>query len=128
MPIATQHTPGDEAVSRRAFLTVSAAAGGGMLLSLSIPRFADASVPLGLTDTPHEANTADINAYVNISADNKVVITSKIPEIGQGIKTSLPMVIAEELDADWNTVHIVQAHWTRSCTAPNSPGAAFPHR
>jgi isoquinoline 1-oxidoreductase beta subunit len=99
----------DESVSRRGFLTVSAIAGGGMLLSLSIPQLADASVPLGITDIPDHGGAAEINAYVRIDSDNQVTITSKCPEIGQGIKTSLPMIIAEELDADWSTVHIEQA-------------------
>ncbi|MEJ0008536.1 MAG: molybdopterin cofactor-binding domain-containing protein [Steroidobacteraceae bacterium] len=98
-----------QAVSRRVFLSVSTAAGGGMLLSLSIPEFADASVPLGMTDIADHGTTPAINAFVRISSDNKVTITSKIPEIGQGIKTSLPMIVAEELDADWSTVHIEQS-------------------
>jgi isoquinoline 1-oxidoreductase subunit beta len=97
------------AVSRRAFLTVSAAAGGGMLLALSIPEDADAAVTTKKTAAETHPNEAMINAYVTISPDNSITIMSKVPEIGQGIKTSLPMVIAEELDADWNTVHIVQA-------------------
>ncbi|HEY6453787.1 MAG TPA: molybdopterin cofactor-binding domain-containing protein [Steroidobacteraceae bacterium] len=108
-PDATPLAIGEEAVSRRAFLSVSAVAGGGMLLSLTIPQLADASIPLGITDAPPADNTFVINAYVNIYADNRIVISSKCPEIGQGIKTSLPMIIAEELDADWNNVHIVQA-------------------
>jgi isoquinoline 1-oxidoreductase subunit beta len=100
---------GDDSVSRRTFLSVSAAAGGGMLLSLTIPRMADASVPMGITDSPHQGTAADINAYVRIAPDNTITIMSKIPEIGQGIKTSLPMIIAEELDADWDNVRIEQA-------------------
>src|SRR5579862_3509885 len=107
--MATVSTPptADSAVSRRAFLSVSAAAGGGMLLALSIPEHADGSVAVRKSEVP--AKDSDINAYVTIAPDNTVTIMSKVPEIGQGIKTSLPMVIAEELDADWNTVHIVQA-------------------
>ncbi len=99
----------DSAVSRRAFLTVTAAAGGGMLLALSIPEAADAAVSTKKSAAETHPNEAMINAYVTISPDNQITIMSKVPEIGQGIKTSLPMVIAEELDADWNTVHIVQA-------------------
>src|SRR3984885_15389636 len=114
-----------EAVSRRAFLSVSAVAGGGMLLSLSIPQLADASIPLGITDAPPADNTSVINAYVNIYADNRIVISSKVPEIGQGIKTSLPMIIAEELDADWNTVHIVQAPLDAKLYGAQFAGGSF---
>jgi isoquinoline 1-oxidoreductase beta subunit len=110
MAIATTpHATTDSPVSRRAFLSVSAVAGGGMLLALSIPEYADGSVTLHTTSAEAHPNEAAINAYVTIAADNTITIMSKVPEIGQGIMTSLPMVVAEELDADWNTVHIVQA-------------------
>jgi isoquinoline 1-oxidoreductase beta subunit len=124
-PDATPRSVGDEGVSRRAFLSVSAVAGGGMLLSLTIPQLADASIPLGITDAPPADNTAVINAYVNIYADNRIVISSKVPEIGQGIKTSLPMIIAEELDADWNTVHIVQAPLDAKLYGAQFAGGSF---
>ena len=114
-----------QAVSRRVFLSVSAAAGGGMLLSLSIPELADASVPLGITDIADHGATPAINAYVRITSDNKVTITSKVPEIGQGIKTSLPMIIAEELDADWNTVHIEQAPLDAKLYGAQFAGGSF---
>jgi isoquinoline 1-oxidoreductase beta subunit len=99
-----------EAVSRRAFLTVSAAAGGGMLLALSLPNRADAALTARSSNSvEHPEHDTEINAYVTIAPDNTITIMSKVPEIGQGIKTALPMIIAEELDADWNTVHILQA-------------------
>ena len=83
-------------VDRRCFLKVSALAGGGLLL--------------GLYDTP----AADLpsfspSAFIRIDADGSVTVMAKNPEIGQGVKTSLPMIIAEELDVDWSNVRIVQA-------------------
>jgi isoquinoline 1-oxidoreductase subunit beta len=90
--------------SRRFFLKAGAAAGGGLLLQAVLPpvvRGALAAVPL--------AETVPLNAYIRIAPDNIVTIMSKNPEIGQGIKTMLPMVIAEELDVDWGNVRIEQA-------------------
>jgi isoquinoline 1-oxidoreductase subunit beta len=86
--------------SRRDFLKVSAAAGGGLLLSFTLPGFVAAAVP--------DAENATLNAYVRIAPDDIVTIMSKNPEIGQGIKTMLPMLIAEELDVDWSQVRIEQ--------------------
>jgi isoquinoline 1-oxidoreductase beta subunit len=91
-------------LSRRTFLSVSAVAGGGMLLSVSVPGFAGAASSGG------EAGDAGIlNAYISIARDGIITIQSKCPEIGQGIKTSLPMVVADELDADWKDVRTEQA-------------------
>ncbi len=84
--------------SRRDFLKVSAAA-GGLMLSFSLAGKAGAEGQAG----------AKINAYVTIAPDGVVSIVSKNPEIGQGVKTSLPMMIAEELDVDWAQVRTVQA-------------------
>ncbi|HET6605675.1 MAG TPA: molybdopterin cofactor-binding domain-containing protein [Rhodopila sp.] len=85
--------------SRRFFLKASAIAGGGLLLRavLPFPALADNASPGRLT------------AYIEIAPDGFVTIRSKNPEIGQGIKTMLPMVIAEELDVDWQHVRIAQA-------------------
>ena len=92
--------------SRRAFLKVSAAAGGGMLLALTVPLAANAavSVPAGSGES-----LPALNAFIRIAPDGMITIIAKNPEIGQGIKTMLPMLIAEELDADWSKVRIEQA-------------------
>ena len=87
------------ALSRRSFLTVSAVAGGGLLLDLSLP---SASAAAG-----HSAPTAGagvINAYIRIAPDDIVTIICKNPEIGQGIKTSFAQIVAEELDVEWSNV------------------------
>jgi isoquinoline 1-oxidoreductase beta subunit len=86
--------------SRRDFLRASAAVGGGLLLEFSLPVASFAVAP---------GAAATLNAYVRIAPDGLVTIISKNPEIGQGIKTMLPMLIAEELDADWANVRTEQA-------------------
>lgn len=99
-PLAVSTTAG---ASRRDFLKVSAAAGGGLMLSLALPRFG------GTAANAVDGSVATLNAYVRIAPDNIVTIMSKEPEIGQGMKTTLPMLIAEELDVDWSQVRIEQA-------------------
>jgi isoquinoline 1-oxidoreductase subunit beta len=92
--------------SRRAFLRASAAVGGGLLLDFSL----GAALPRGRTAPSNAAESAAaLNAFVRIASDGVVTIMSKNPEIGQGIKTMLPMLIAEELDVDWGDVRIEQA-------------------
>lgn len=89
-------------VSRRTFLKVTALAGGGMLLA-SYAEPLEAIERLGMA-----AADPALSAYVRITADNIVTITAKNPEIGQGVKTMLPMLIAEELDVDWKQVRVEQ--------------------
>ena len=89
------------AINRRNFLKVSAVAGGGLLIAISIPtvveRFAAGS---------SHGEMIPINAFLRISEDNHIhIILSKI-EMGQGIWTTLPMLIAEELDCDWNKINV----------------------
>jgi isoquinoline 1-oxidoreductase beta subunit len=89
-------------VSRRTFLTASAAAGGGLMFEFSIPAFA-----IGEGGTAKGAAT--LNAYIWILPNGETHIVNKNPEIGQGIKTSFPMIIAEELDVAWKDVRAEDA-------------------
>lgn len=85
-------------IGRRSFLRVTALAGGGMILAHC---FKPAAQPLSEAVAP--------GAFVRITAHGVVTITAKNPEIGQGVKGMLPMLIAEELDVDWKDVRIEQA-------------------
>jgi isoquinoline 1-oxidoreductase beta subunit len=92
------------ALSRRTLLKAGALAGGGFMLSATMPMVARAAAAGAAP-----AAAAELNAFIKIAADNSITIVGKNPEIGQGIKTMLPMLIADELDADWDQVTIEQA-------------------
>jgi isoquinoline 1-oxidoreductase beta subunit len=94
-------------VDRRQFLRVSALAGGGVLLATYIEPVANASARLA--GAPKTAADFQPNAFIRITPDGSITIIAKNPEIGQGVKTMLPMIIADELDADWSKVKIEQA-------------------
>jgi isoquinoline 1-oxidoreductase beta subunit len=100
-PTAPKQT-GASAISRRNFLRVSALTGGGMMLGFemlakAIPEVAADEVLF----TP--------NAYLVIDPKGIVTLMAPNPEIGQGVKTALPMLLAEELDVDWKKVVVTQA-------------------
>ena len=86
-------------VNRRSFLQVTAISGGGMLLGL-VPKNP-------LLAQAQQAPLAP-SAFIKIASDGGVTLVSRNPEIGQGIKTMLPMLIAEELEVDWKTVKVEQ--------------------
>ncbi len=92
--------------SRRSFLKSSALASGGMLIGFNLFNACkpDAKVPVDIS----QINFNDFNAFIKISKEGKVTIFSPNPEIGQGVKTSMPMLIAEELDVLWDDVYVQQ--------------------
>ncbi|MCI0432859.1 MAG: molybdopterin-dependent oxidoreductase [Gemmatimonadetes bacterium] len=97
-------------VDRRHFLRVTALAGGGILIGTRLDGLAAAEATAALSNgAGATAVEASLGAYIRITPDNIITIVAKNPEIGQGVKTMLPMLIAEELDVDWASVRIEQA-------------------
>jgi isoquinoline 1-oxidoreductase beta subunit len=92
--------------SRRNFLKTSVLAGGGMLIGFNFLSACkpEAIVPVDIS----KLNFNDFNAFIKISEEGYVTIFSPNPEIGQGVKTSMPMIIAEELDVSWDKVSVSQ--------------------
>jgi isoquinoline 1-oxidoreductase beta subunit len=89
-------------LSRRGFLQASAAAGGGLLLGLQLP-FA------GSESQAASSGTFEPNAFIRIGGDGQVVLTMPYVEMGQGTYTSIPMLIAEELEVGLNQVRVEHA-------------------
>jgi isoquinoline 1-oxidoreductase beta subunit len=97
-------------VSRRSFLKVSALAGGGLMLGF------DAMSKSMKEETAGAAEGAVFspNAWLKIDSQGVVTLMAPNPEVGQGVKTSLPMLVAEELDVNWKDVVIEQAPLNKS--------------
>jgi isoquinoline 1-oxidoreductase beta subunit len=91
--------------SRRNFLKLGALASGGLMLGFNWSLSAEAAPTVIET----AAASAEFNSYLSIGTDGIITIFSPNPEVGQNIKTSFPMIVAEELDADWTKVKVVQA-------------------
>ncbi len=90
-------------IDRRSFLKISALAGGGVALGFYAEPKASAQ-GRGGPQAP-----IDPHAFIRVAADGTVTIMAKNPEVGQGVRTMLPMIIADELDVDWKSVKIEQA-------------------
>jgi len=102
-------------LNRRSFLKVSALATGAFTLRLYIPQ-AQAQAPMKQDLKP--------TAFIKIAPDGTVTIKARGPEMGQGIKTELPMLIAEELDVDWKNVRVEQADLDEATYGSQSAGGS----
>jgi isoquinoline 1-oxidoreductase beta subunit len=96
MAATMQHT-------RRQFLEITALGGGALLASIAVPGVARAAI-----DRPSEGGPVMLGAWVRIGPGEQIVIGAHGCEIGQGVRTSLPMLIAEELEVRWDQVRVEQ--------------------
>ncbi|HEY5647000.1 MAG TPA: molybdopterin cofactor-binding domain-containing protein, partial [Pseudomonadales bacterium] len=91
-------------MDRRTFLGAVGLGGGGLLLASLLPGRILAEETL-----PELVVSGELNAYIKVTSDGRITIYSPHPEMGQGVKTALPMIIAEELGARWEDVEVLQA-------------------
>jgi len=96
-PVTAPETAG-AALTRRSFIAASLASGAAIAFEAHVALAAGPGLP----------DAAVLNAFIRIMPDNTVIIGAKNPEIGQGIKTMLPMLLADELDVSWEQVRIEQ--------------------
>jgi isoquinoline 1-oxidoreductase beta subunit len=106
-------------LSRRNFLRVSAIAGGGVMIASYFDPVETLFAQIPVTSPPLTAA-----AFITIAADGIVTLVGKNPDIGQGVKTHLPMLIAEELDVDWKDVRIQQADLDQVKYGPQNAGGS----
>jgi isoquinoline 1-oxidoreductase subunit beta len=103
-------------IARRSFLQLTALGGGGFVLGLyPKPGFAQRG--------PAPTNYQPL-AFIKVAADGIVTIVAKNPEIGQGVRTTLPMVIADELDVAWKDVRVEQADLDQAKYGPQNAGGS----
>jgi isoquinoline 1-oxidoreductase beta subunit len=111
-----------DSVSRRSFIKLTGVAGGGLVLGFSLGPGARRA----MAQSGNAAERFAPNAYVQILPDGEVVLFSKNPEVGQGVKTAMPMVIAEELDADWTACALSSRSSARNFTVRSLRAALRP--
>jgi CO/xanthine dehydrogenase Mo-binding subunit len=106
--------------SRRDFIKVTSVAGAGLVLAFTLPsknELLESAAAEGATFMP--------NAWLRIDTDGIVTVTVARSEMGQGVLTSMPMIVAEELDADWKNIRIEQANAHPTKYGSMSTGGSF---
>jgi isoquinoline 1-oxidoreductase beta subunit len=101
-----------QTVDRRTFLKVSATAGGGLMIGGYLQSLVD------VDQTAAAAGIFEPNVWLRIAPDDSVTIMLSQLEMGQGVMTSMPMLVAEELDADWKTI---KTEWTPADSKYGNP-------
>ncbi|MVM29160.1 molybdopterin-dependent oxidoreductase [Spirosoma sp. HMF4905] len=108
--------------NRRSFLKASLLTGGGMMLSVSWLSSAKAADKLQALNVPEQ--WAQLNGYIHITAGNGIKLICPNPEFGQNVMTSLPMMVAEELDVDWKNVVVEMGPHDNAKLGPQFTGGS----
>jgi isoquinoline 1-oxidoreductase subunit beta len=111
--------------TRRDFLNAAATAGGGLVLALAFPRAGSArTLPAAVPGAVDGAALpgSQVNAWLKIARDNSITIIVDRSEMGQGVYTALPMLLAEELEIDFNVIRIVAAPVGDAYVSPGNGG------
>ena len=110
--------------SRRDFIKITSLTGGGLVLGFGL--FGNEAAPVVVQ--PGAIADLNFNSYLSIATDGTITILSPNPELGQNVMTSFPMIVAEELDADWNKVKVLQAPLDKKFDRQLTGGSgAIPH-
>src|SRR6187431_3069228 len=116
--------------NRRDFLKITSLTGGGLLLGFNwftAEAGTTGTISIGIAH-PGSAGPISFNSYLSIATDGTITIFSPNPELGQNIMTSFPMIVAEELDADWKNVKVLQAPLDKKFDRQVTGGSgAIPH-
>ena len=113
----------DDRIGRRAFIKLTAAAGGGMLVGVRFLRQLEAAATSSATSALDEYS---LNAWLRIDTSGQITISAFKSEMGQGVWTSLPIIVAEELDADWTRVKIERAPTTNAYETETGGSSSVP--
>jgi isoquinoline 1-oxidoreductase beta subunit len=106
-------------LNRRSFLKITGLSCGGFALAMYLPE-SDATAVRTLGET----GSAQLNAFVRIASDGRITIFASNPDMGQGVKTSIPMIVAEELGAKWSDVTVLQAPINRALFGEQRAGGS----
>jgi isoquinoline 1-oxidoreductase subunit beta len=101
-------------LTRRNFLVATLTAAGGLAIGVSIPGFAAAAPPIGAPWDDAPPSAGEVNAWIVIDPDDTVTIRCAKAEMGEGVLTSMPMIVAEELGCDWTKVRSEYASANRN--------------
>ena len=107
-------------LTRREFLQVGGAAGGALVIGIGLSPAGSAQVPPGAPPPV----TLTYAAFITVAPDGAIRILSAKPDVGQGIKTSSAMIVAEEMDADWARVTVEQSPVDNSVYGPQGVGGS----
>jgi isoquinoline 1-oxidoreductase beta subunit len=89
-----------QAISRREFVKLGTMGGAGLVLGISLP-----------VSARPDSEPVELRPLIHIDRDGRVTVFAQNPDMGQGVKTALPLIIAEELDVDWAAISVKQSPW-----------------